>query len=413
MTFRKKILLSVIVVLAVFIGALTLNTDSDADDFSGSDNLRKVTNSSRAYKAYESLITNYDSIIINGINQENIPGLALAIVKNDQVLLMKGYGVKEFGGTDSIDINTVFRLGSVSKGFASVLAAICVKEKKINWDDRITGYMPDFCLSDTNCSNHMTIRHVLSHTTGLPPHTFTDMLDYNVPYNEIKPHLKEVPLSCKPGQNYAYQNVAYSLISDVLNVATGFDYNTLLKNKIFVPLYMKHASSDYISITSDTNTAKPHVQNGDKKWKALQFNDRYYSAGPASGINASISDMAQWLLALMGHYPDMLSEETLQEVFKPQIETYIKRNYRNNWNDLGKLYYGLGWRIFEYKGRTIIYHGGYVKGFRAEIAFDQKDKTGIVALFNSSCKLSNYCIPAFFNLYYNSPQPENTLAIKN
>lgn len=412
MSLKKKFTLIIFVVFAIFLGALSLNTDSDAGNVSVIAGLKKISTSSRAYRIYDPLIESYDSLIKTRMREENIPGLALSIVKDNQVLLMKGYGVKEFGGKDSIDINTIFRIGSVSKGFASVLAAIYVNEKKINWDDKIIDYVPDFCLNDTSCSNQMTIRHILSHSTGLPTHTFTDRLDYNVPYEQIKPLLKEVPLAYKPGKNYSYQNVAYSLIADVLQSATGSDYSTLVKNKIFVPLYMKHASSDYLTIATDTNVAKPHIQYGALKWKPLKLNDRYYSVGPASGINASISDMTQWLMALMGNYPDLISAETLEEVFKPQIVTQIKRNYRNNWNNLGELYYGLGWRIFEYEGRTIVYHGGYVKGYRAEMAFDCKEKTGIVVLFNSPCKLSNMCIPRFFDLYYHFLPSETILAKK-
>ena len=395
MEFIKKILKGTILIFLILITSLSLNSHSDA--FNPKPD--KVTDSGESGRQYDNLVKSYDTLIKASMESENIPGMAVAIVKDNRILFLKGYGVKEFGSTDSVDIHTVFRLGSVSKGFASVLAGILVEDKKINWDDNIIKYLPDFRLKDTSYSNHLSIRNVLSQTTGLPVHTYTDMLDYNVPYEQIKPLLAEIAPIAKPGQVYSYQNVAYSLIADVAKSATGNDYVTLVKNKIFIPLNMKDASLDYESMENDSDVAKPHVCIGSKKWKALKLNPRYYSAAPASGVNASISDMAQWLLALTGNYPEFISEKSLEETYTPQIRTLIKRHYRHNWKHLGNLYYGLGWRIFDYAGKKIVYHGGYVKGYRAEIAVDYEEKVGIVVLFNSACRLASTCIPSFWELY--------------
>ncbi len=409
MDILRKIVLGFTLIALFLIASPIFNSHSDAGN---AIKPVKITGSVASSASMNKLVYDYDTLIRSSIQEENIPGLAVAIIRNNRVVFLKGYGVKEAGGSDSIDIHTIFRLGSVSKGFAAVLAGLLVEDKTISWDDDLVKYIPDFKLKDTIFSNHITIRHILSQTSGLPMHTYTDMLDYNVPFDQIKPLLATVSPIAPPGKEYSYQNVVYSLIADVVKAATSTDYNTLVRNRIFIPLYMQDASIDYESMASATDVAKPHAFAGSMHWKAMKLNNRYYSASPASGVNASISDMAQWLLALVGNYPEFIPESSLTETYKPEIVTPIRRHYRHNWKNLGELYYGMGWRIFTCNGKKIIYHGGYVKGYRAEIAFSYEEKTGIAVLFNSSCRFANKCVPEFWELYFASDAGAPFLAEK-
>ena len=399
MKIWEKTIFAFLLIILIVGTAVTINSGSNA--FDSLKPLKSDTSGFYQRKIlYSSLIYKYDTFIRQSFQKENLPGLAYAIVKDNQILLIKTYGVKEFGKTDSINQNTVFRLGSVSKGFASVLTGILVDEHKLSWDDQVIKYLPDFTLKDSAFTSQLTVRNILSQTSGLPTHTYTDMLDCNVPYDQIKPMLANVPPMCAPGKLYSYQNVAYSLIGDIVKSATGEDYKTLVTNKIFTPLYMQDASLDFETISSDTNVAMPHVYAGNHMWSSQKLNSRYYTVLPASGVNASISDMSKWLLGLLGNYPEFIPEKSLEEVYTPQIPTPIKRRFRYHWKNLGKLYYGLGWRVFDVNSDEIIYHGGYVKGYRAEIALDYKQKVGIAVLFNANCHLSNTCIPTFWEYYF-------------
>jgi beta-lactamase class C len=408
----RKLGLAVILILFIIVTAITINSGSNSivtRQPKSSD-----TNSYNQYKSvYSKLIFDYDTFLRNSFTTENLPGMAAVVVKDNQVLFIKGFGVREFGGNDSINANTVFRLGSVSKGFASVLTGILVNDKKLSWNDQIIKYIPDFVLKNADYTDQLTIRHILSHTSGLPMHTYTDMLDYNVPFDQIKPLIGLVDPIGPPGQEYSYQNVVYSLIADVVLSATDHDYQTLVYNKIFIPLNMQRASLDFNSISTDSNVAIPHLKAGNSLWKPQNLNSRYYTVAPASGVNASISDMARWLMALLGNYPDFIPENALEEVFSPQVSTPIKRKFRSSWKNLGDLYYGLGWRIFETNGENIIYHGGYVRGYRAEIALDYKEKVGIAVLFNCNCRLANKCIPEFWELYFSHSSEDPLFAEKN
>lgn len=355
-------------------------------------------------KGLDSLVIAFDEYLKHSIDSLKSPGAAIAVVYKGEIILLKGYGVKQAGENDSVNLHTAFRLGSVSKGFASVLTGIMVEEGSLNWDDRVKSYLDDFRMKDTASANHLTVRHILSHTTGFPEHTYTDMLDNGYEYESIKSSLASVPILAKPGVVYGYQNVVYSLIADILYSASGKDYNNLLQEKIFKPLNMRDASTDYTSFYYNPNSAMPHLRMG-TAWKVKPKNSRYYSVSPASGVNASASDMAKWLLALTGYYPEILHEKTIHDISSHAIETPRKSTYRKNWKSLDKTYYGLGWRVFNVEGRDLVYHGGYVEGFRSEIAFDPESKIGIAVLFNSNTTVASQCIPKFINSFFENCCP--------
>jgi beta-lactamase class C len=348
--------------------------------------------------ALDSLVLAYDKYLQHAIDSFQSPGAAIALVYKGEILLLKGYGIKQEGYNDSVDLHTAFRLGSVSKGFASVLTGIMVEEGSLNWDDLVVNYLHGFTMRDSSSTNHLTVKNILSQTSGFPEHTYTDLLDEGFEYESIKPSLANVPVVAKPGQIYTYQNVVYSLIGDVLYNASGKDYNNLLQDKIFQPLNMRDASTDFTSFFYNPNTAMPHLRMG-STWKSKPKNSRYYSVSPASGVNASASDMAKWLLALTGYYPEVLHEKTIQAISQHIIETPRKSVYNRNWKTLQKTYYGLGWRVFNLAGHDVVYHGGYVEGFRTEIAFDPETKIGIAVMFNSNTSFASQCIPNFLNTF--------------
>lgn len=343
-----------------------------------------------------SLVQQYDSYLRNAVDSQYVPGASVAIVYQGEIRLLRGYGVVDISGNQPVDIHTAFRLGSVSKGFASVLTGLLVEEGQLDWNDRLKKYLTDFTLRDTAIASQLTIKHILSHTSGFPEHTFTDLLDNGYSYNQARNALVSVPVMARPGEVYSYQNVIYSLIGDVLYAVSGKEYPVLMDEKIFRPLDMTEASTDFASFATNPNTASPHIRKG-SAWKAIQKNDRYYSASPASGINASASDMAKWLLALTGYYPQVIPSSTIKDISQAVIETPKKSSYRRNWKSLEKTYYGLGWRVFNAYGQKVIYHGGFVQGFRAEIAFLPEEGIGIAVMFNANSSLASQCIPQFID----------------
>lgn len=339
----------------------------------------------------------YKRWVQRAMEGEGVPGAAVAIVKDSTVMLLEGFGVKKAGTTDSIDTHTVFRLASLSKGFASVLAATYVEDGCLNWDDKVKGFVPYLKLRDAKHTDNMTIRHVLSHTTGLPRHTYSNLLNQGVYYDEIFNKLREVRTTHPLGTYYNYQNVVYSLIGDVVYAATDKSYARLLNERIFEPADMTDASATFEAILETPNVAFPHNLQRGGTYEVTDILRNYYEVIPAAGVNASISDMATWLQVLMGNRPDVISQEALTQIFTPQIEVNLKE--MRDWQGLRKAWYGLGWRILDFDNKMLIYHGGFVNGYRTEIAFDPRDKVGIVVLSNSVSHFIGDSVEKFFDMY--------------
>ncbi len=345
-------------------------------------------------------IIEFDQFVRETMEKTHLPGAAVAIVRDTEILLLKCYGVKTFGLTDSINIHSIFRIGSVSKGFATMLAGILVQENLIRWDDKVIQYLPDFKLKTELSTQQLTIRHILSHTTGLPSHTFTDLIELGIPYSTIVYNIRTVDVIAPVGKEYAYQNIMFSLIGDIVNKVTKKSYGTLLNEKVFIPLGMTDASVSYEEIMKTDNLAEPHHRRDSVHYVPMKIKPNYYSVLPAAGVNASISDMAKWMIALLGERSNVIKRETLREIYKPEIETPRTRHYEFfRWPRFKKGYYGFGWRILNYGGDTLIYHGGYVDGYRSEVAFSPTKKTGIVILTNSTGILANQGVRVFFDLF--------------
>lgn len=344
------------------------------------------------------LIRDYEKEIDKLMDVSNTPGAAIAIVKDSTIVYIKGFGLKASNGKDSVDIHTVFRLASVSKCFASFYTGVLVEDGVLDWEDPVIKFLPDFELKSPEQTSQLNITHVLSHTTGLPYHTYTNLVEEGIDLPTLLSKLKEVKLSNGVGKEYSYQNVAYSLIGAVISQATGTSYETGIQQQVFVPLNMKNASTDYRSFVSNPNISRPH-RMAKRKWVPTSIHDTYYNVSPAGGINASIQDMANWMTALLGHRPDVIKEETLQHLYSPSIAARSKnRNYRK-FQRPDNSYYGLGWRILHYPTDTLVYHGGYVTGYRSEIALDPNDDIAICILSNAPSQLADKGIPVFFNLF--------------
>ncbi len=343
-------------------------------------------------------IHKFDMFLRDSLHSTGCVGAAACIFHHDEIIYTLTYGVKRAGTKDSVDRHTVFRLASVSKGFAGVLAAILQEEGVISMDDRIIEYLPGFRLKDSVNTHDLAIRHVLNHTSGLVPHAYDNLAEDGKTSREIIPELATVDIAGIPGQYYGYQNVIFSLIDTLAVLKTKRDYSELVYRKIFRPLGMKDASTGYRGLVWNRNVAFPHDRiNGEYHPRPL--NTGYYNLLPAAGVNASIDDMGKWLAALLGFMPKKLDTAVINLITTPQVYTPLKRNYTRYWDPIEARYYSFGWRIFDYKGKRILYHGGYVRGYRAEIAFCPEENTGIAFLLNSPNRLASMVVPAFFNMY--------------
>jgi beta-lactamase class C len=346
------------------------------------------------------LLAEYETIIHDIMARSHTPGAAIAIVRDSSIIYLKGFGVKVLGTTDSVNAETVFRLGSVSKCFAPMLTGILVQDSVLSWNDKVTKHLPDFALKSKEQTDQLILKHVLSHTVGLPYHTYTNLIEEGDSLPQMLRKLQDVDMIGQVGRVYSYQNVAYSIIGEVIHSASGKTYEQLMTERIFQPLNMDHASMTYADIMKNSNVAKPH-QHSRKGVRVTAINNTYYNVGPAGGVNASAVDMALLIEALLGNRSNLISNETLNEIFTPVIRAPSKnRNFRK-WIHQTDSHYALGWRVLDSKTDTLFYHGGYVNGYRTELALNRRDKIGICILTNATGELADTSAPYFFNLYLN------------
>ena len=333
------------------------------------------------------------------MSRENIPGMAFTMVYDGLPVTSAGFGVTDLGDPSPVDMETIFRLASLSKGFAPVLVGMLVDEGLINWDDPLVKYLPDFKLYTEEATRQLTVRHILSHTTGLPRHAYSNLLNMRVPFHDIVRQLRGVPLAHQPGTWYNYQNVAYSLISDVVEKVTGIPYDRLLEDRLFKPLGMHSASVGFENMRKTANAAQPHGRSGSSYYR-LVLRDSWYDVSPAAGVNASANDLSLWLQLLMGKHPGLISAESLAEITRQQVAVSPMEGVMRPWRPMDQSAYGLGWRIVEKFGRKILFHGGFVNGYRAEIGFCPEEKIGLAILSNGSNYFLRDALPIFFEQYF-------------
>lgn len=331
------------------------------------------------------------------VANQRIPGLAMAIVQNGRIVSARGYGITDVKAAEPVDAHTVFRLASLSKSFAGTLTGMLVSQGALRWDSHIVDFMPNLRFADPAAAQQLTVAEVLSHRVGLTHNAFDRDIENNADYRDVLQRLAYAPMKCRPGDCYAYQNVAFSMIGDVVFASTGQFYGEAVASRIFKPLGMNDASVGLEGIYGSSRWAKPHVR-ARGGWLSLAPKPTYYRLSPAAGVNASISDMAQWLLAQGGHRPDVLPEALLATLHAPVITTPTELRgsawRRERLNAAG---YGLGWRVYDYAGHRIVFHGGAVQGYRGAVALMPERDLGIAILWNSESSLPSGLVPTILD----------------
>lgn len=339
------------------------------------------------------------------VAEEGVPGAAFAVVSGGQVVWIGTFGHTATDRDRPIDEHTVFRTASVSKGFAATLASIMVHAGHFGWRDPVTRYHPDFRINGP--VHAINIEDILGHSTGIVAHAYDHLLQEGQTVDAIIPRFAELTPVCPPSTCYTYQNVAFSLIEPVLEAAGKSQYGEMVRELIFEPLAMETASVGYESWLSTTNRAEPHVKRT-QLWRTVEVNPSYYRVNAAAGINASILDMGKWLIANLGHRPEVLSPEVIDQVTRPRIRTERSLNNRHWRNHLTDAHYGLGWRIYRFGDEELVFHGGWVSGFRAEAAFSRRHDLGMVVLMNAESSVIGELSTSFWARVFSSPMLVDT-----
>ncbi len=351
----------------------------------------------------------------------DIVGAGVSIVRGDSILISDGFGKRNSSTNGGVDSQTMFRLGSLSKGFAGILAANLVAEGKLDWEDKVNEFIPEFQLGNRSNTDKITLANILSHTSGAPYHSYTNLVEAGLSLTDIAKRFKDVQPISNPGAVYSYQNALFAFSEKMMSMATGQTITKSLEKRFFNPLEMCSTTMDHESLSHTENVAIPHSKrrNG---WRPKKLRDNYYNAIAAGGISANAQDMAKWMRFLLGHNPEIMSKMALKKAFNPFIEIKGHSKYYQRWPGHVSSHYGFGWRIHKFieddspQEKTIWHHGGSVNNFRNEIAVYPEADMGICVLLNNNSKIAKTVVPDLYKIIheiYQQSAPKIKIALNN
>ena len=313
--------------------------------------------------AQDGVSTKVDDYIRSEMQSQQIPGLALAVIKDGQIVIAKGYGLANVEHQVPVKPETIFQSGSTGKQFTATAVMMLAEEGKINLEDKITKYFPD----GPEAWRNITVRHLLSHTSGMTdyPQDFDLRRDYTE--DELYQRIKSIPLAFQPGDKWSYSNLAYVMLGILIHKVSGKFYGDFLQERVFKPLEMTTARVISEADIVPNRAAGYRVENGQLKnqnWVSPSLNTTADGA-----LYLTIHDMAKWDAAL--YTEKLLKKSSLEQMWTP-----VKLND-------GKTHpYGFGWAVSEVRGRRLIEHGGAWQGFKAHISRYVDEKMTVILFAN-------------------------------
>ncbi|HUT91845.1 MAG TPA: serine hydrolase domain-containing protein [Thermoguttaceae bacterium] len=326
-----------------------------------------------------------DAIVEDARKVWSVPGAAVAIVKDDKVIHLKGYGVKEQGKSDPVTPDTIFNIGSTGKSFTALAVAILADEGKLGWDEPVRKHLGYFRLADPEADRLVTLRDLATHRVGLARH---DELWQNSPpisREEIIRQVGRLPLEKPFRSTFLYNNLMYLTLGCAAGTADGSSWEKVVQERIFNPLAMKTANFSHAVTEVSPDHSSPHVKDGArirvKPWRDLE------NIGPAGSINASARDLSQWLRFQLGDGSidgqRVLSSAALAETHTPQMATPLEGKMQKIFPYAENTAYCLGWYTHTNRGHLILWHGGGgPTGFRTQVLLVPKSKLGIAVVSN-------------------------------
>jgi CubicO group peptidase (beta-lactamase class C family) len=338
---------------------------------------------STAVRAQSDPLRGLDGYIQHALQAWQVPGLAIAVVKNDSVVLAKGYGVRELGKVGAVDERTVFAIGSSTKAFTAAAIGMLVDEGRVQWDDRATKNLPDFELYDPYTTRELTVRDLLTHRSGLPG---GNQLWYGTDFDraEILRRVRYLTPASSLRSTFGYNNLMYLAAGQVVASVTGKTWDQFISERLFAPLGMTGSNTTIRDLQGRENVATPHLKVDGRvipiAWRKVD------NIAPAGSINSNVVDMAQWVRLQLGEGTylgrRLLRPGTVREMHTPQ--TVIRPDpRRRETNPDGHFWaYGMGWFLEDFRGRTILQHGGNIDGMSAMVGLMPEEHLGMVVLTN-------------------------------
>ncbi len=327
------------------------------------------------------VLNDIDAYIREAMAEWKIPGLAIAVVKDGEVILSKGYGYRDADEELPITPRTLFAIGSITKSFTVTLLGMIEDEGKVDWDEPVRSYLPDFELSDEVATEYMTPRDLVTHRSGLPRH---DVLWYGSPLTrrELYERLRHIEPNREFREVFQYQNLMYMTAGYLAGQIAGRNWEALVAERIFEPLDMSRSNFSVEDSQKDDDFAYPHTEIDDLL-KQIDFRN-IDEIGPAGSINSSVEEMIRYVQLHMNKgklgEEQLLSSNNAEQMQMPQMAMRGTIQY----DELGHTSYGMGFFVTSYRGRKLVHHGGGIDGFISLLSFMPSENVGMIVLTNKS-----------------------------
>jgi len=327
----------------------------------------------------------FDNYIKKAVVDWKVPGLAIIVIKDGQVIFKNGYGILELGKNDKVDTKTMFAIASTTKAMTAACAAMLVDEGKLHWDDKVTDYLPGFQLFDPYVTRELTVRDLFLHDSGLGNADFL-WGAMSIPSDDVLYRLRMIKPSYSFRNGFIYQNIFYLAAGKVIEKASGMPWEEFIRKRIFIPLNMDRTVPKIKYTVGMGNLATPHFEI-DSVIQVIQ-KDTADAIAPAGAVWSCVEDMGKWVACMLdstkyGNGQRLLKPATWAMLIKPQTFVSAEQFYptaqitKPHWTT-----YGLGWFQQDYKGQKVDFHTGSLNGFVAINGMLVDKKTGVYILAN-------------------------------
>lgn len=344
-----------------------------------------------AQKGLDKKLKVLDDYYEQALSDWNVPGMAVAIVKDGKIIFAKGYGTANIDNQAPVDENTLFAIASNTKAFTATALAMLIEEGKLSWDDRVRDYLPWFKLYDPYVSENFTIRDLLTHRSGLK--TFSgDLLWYGTDLSrrEVVESASYLEPTYGFRTDYGYSNIMYIAAGLVVEEISGMSWDDFVLERILEPLGMDRTRSSTRDLEYMDNVSSPHNDFEDGLITIEWLN--WDNIAPAGALISSVEDISQWLIFQMNkgvtkEGDTLLASRYFDQMWSAQIPQGVSSWSASTWPSTHFKAYGLGWAMFDYHGKKVLGHGGGYDGFISNTTFVPEEKLGMVFLTNKNTSL--------------------------
>jgi len=372
-----------------FKGTLAADGGKIAGDFSqgGASFPFELTRAAKPAAAAKEALAGFDEFVTAALQAWNVPGLAIAVVKDGEVVYLKGFGYRDVERKLPVTPQTLFAIGSCSKAFTTFVLGTLVEEGKLEWERPVRDYIPWLKLHDPSATERITPRDLVTHRSGLPRHDAVWYNNLEITREELVRRLAYLEPNADLRAKWQYNNLMFLTAGFLVETVTGKTWEEAVRQRIFEPLGMDRSNFSVFDSQKSDDFAQPYREKDDKL-ELIPFRP-ITNMGPAGSINSSVEDMAQWLKVQAGggklDGKTVIGTATLADIQTP----HMAMGQPAERPEISAGAYGLGWMIDIYRGHKRVHHGGGIDGFISQVHVYPQAGLGIVVLTNSETGLSS------------------------